>query len=229
MTGEALKAARKESKLTQQEVAAKLGLTQAYLSMIESGRRLVTEELAVKAVSLFRLPPTALPLKVDPPHKLDERGFKAELAALGFPGFAKFRRGKPKSNPARLLLLALCQDDLDKRVVEALPWLLVKYPDLDWQWVLMNAKVDDCQNRFGFVVDVAEDIAKMQRDPVQRERLSEMKALIERSRLAREDTLCADSMKKAKRRSIRRTRPAKARHWNLLTDMEAKNLGYVWG
>ena len=123
MTGEALKAAREEAKRTQAETAGKLGLTQAYLSMIEGGRRPVTEELQVKAVRVFHLAPTALPLKVDPQGALDEKGFKAELGALGYPGFAKFRVGRPKYNPARLLLLAICQDDLDRAVVEALPLL----------------------------------------------------------------------------------------------------------
>jgi transcriptional regulator with XRE-family HTH domain len=221
MTGEALKAAREEAKLTQGETAAKLGLTQAYLSMIEGGRRPVTEQLAVKAVSVFRLPATALPLKVDPQGKLDEHGFKAELGALGYPGFAKFRRGRPKYNPARLLLLALCQDDLDRAVVEALPLLVVKYADLDWQWVLANAKVCDCQNRLGFVVDVAEDVAKKQ-DNIERKReLKEIKAVIERSRLAREDTLCAESMGEKERKKLRQKRTGKAKHWNLLTDVGA--------
>jgi transcriptional regulator with XRE-family HTH domain len=220
MTGEALKAAREEAKLTQGEAAAKMGLTQAYLSMLERGLRPVTKELAKKAVGVFRLSPTALPLKVDQPGKLDERGFRAELGALGYPGLAKFRRGKPKYNPARLLLLALCQDVLDTGVVEALPWLVVKYVDLDWQWVLLNAKVCDCQNRLGFVVDVAEDLAKGLGEVERRGELREMKRAIEWSRLVREDTLCGESMGEAERKRLRRKRTAKARHWNLLTDVE---------
>lgn len=219
MTGEALKAAREEAKLTQGEAAAKLGLTQAYFSMMERGLRPVTEALALKAVRVFRMAETALPLKVDQPDKLDGRGFRAELGALGYPGLAKFRRGKPKYNPARLLLLALCQDVLDTGVVEALPWLVVKYVDLDWQWVLLNAKVCDCQNRLGFVVDVAEDVAKGLGDVERKKELREMKAVIERSRLAREDTLCGDSMNEKERKMLRRNRTGKARHWNLLTDV----------
>jgi hypothetical protein len=195
--------------------------------MIEGGRRPVTEEIAVKAVGVFRLPATALPLKVDAQSALDEKGFKAELGALGYPGFAKFRVGKPKYNPARLLLLALRQDVLDTRVVEALPFLLVKYVDLDWQWVLMNAKVFDGQNRFGFLVDLAEDVAKGLGDVERKSELKEMKRMIDWSRLAREDTLCQESMSQGERKLLRRKRPAKARHWNLLTDMEEKGLGYV--
>jgi transcriptional regulator with XRE-family HTH domain len=220
MTGEALKAAREEAKLTQAEAAEKLGLTQAYFSMMERGLRPVTKKLAVKAVRVFRLSPTALPLKVDPQGALDEKGFKAELGALGYPGFAKFRVGKPKYNPARLLLLAIGQDTLDIGVVEALPWLVVKYVDLDWQWVLRNAKAFDGQNRLGFVVDVAEDLAKKLGDVERRSELREMKRMIEWSRLVREDTLCGESMGEAERKRLRRKRTAKARHWNLLTDVE---------
>jgi transcriptional regulator with XRE-family HTH domain len=221
MTGEELKAAREEAKLTQGEAAAKMGLTQAYFSMIEAGRRPVTEKLAGKAVNVFRLSPTALPLKVDAQGALDESGFKSELGALGYPGFAKFRRGRPKYNPARLLLLAIDQDVLETRVVEALPWLLVKYVDLDWQWVLRNAKVFDGQNRLGFLVDVAEDVAKGLGDVERKSELREMKKMIDWSRLAREDTLCADSMGEKERKKLRQKRTAKARHWNLLTDLEA--------
>jgi transcriptional regulator with XRE-family HTH domain len=39
VTGEALKTGREEANMTQQEAASKLGLTQAYLSMLERGRR----------------------------------------------------------------------------------------------------------------------------------------------------------------------------------------------
>ncbi|MFC5864995.1 helix-turn-helix domain-containing protein [Acidicapsa dinghuensis] len=38
-TGNAPKARREEANLTQQEAALRLGLTQAYLSMLERGRR----------------------------------------------------------------------------------------------------------------------------------------------------------------------------------------------
>jgi hypothetical protein len=120
-----------------------------------------------------------------------------------------------------LLLLALCEDTLDTGVVEALPWLLVKYVELDWQWVLRNAKVFDGQNRLGFVVDVAEDVAKGLGDVERKSELKEMKRMIEWSRLVREDTLCADSMGEKERKKLRQKRPARARRWNLLTDVGA--------
>jgi hypothetical protein len=36
------------------------------------------------------------------------------------------------SNPAELILGTLLNRDLDVRLVEALPWLLTTYPNLDW-------------------------------------------------------------------------------------------------
>jgi transcriptional regulator with XRE-family HTH domain len=225
LTGEALKAAREEAKLTQAGAAGKLGLTQAYLSMLERGLRPVTEDLEARAIRVFRLPATALPLKGGRRVALDESGFKAELGALGYPGFE--RKGKPKYNPARLILMAIDQDELDRGVVEALPFVVLKYVDLDWEWLLREAKLHNRQNRLGFVVDVAADLAKTLRDPWQGKLLEEAKVGIERSRLATEDTLCAEGMGEKKREKLRQKRPAKARHWNLLTDLEARHLAHV--
>jgi len=226
VTGEALKAGREEANLTQQEAASKLGLTQAYLSMLEQGRRPVTTKLATQAMKVFQLPPTALPLEADLHSTLDESAFKAELGALGYPGF-RYLRGKSHLNPARLLFFALDQDDLDRRVVEALPWLAYTYPEMDWAWLTRNAKLNDRQNRLGFVVDLAEEVAEKAGEASRRKSLSQNRAVIERSRLAKEDTLAHESMTHAERKWLRRNRPPKARHWNLLTDLDVRHLAYA--
>jgi transcriptional regulator with XRE-family HTH domain len=226
VTGEALKTGREHASLTQQEAASRLGLTQAYLSMLELGRRPVTLELAMKATKVFHLPPTALPLEVDPPSTLDESAFKSELGALGYPGFS-YLRGKSHCNPARLLFLALDQDELDRRVVEALPWLVYTYPEMDWEWLTRNAKLNDRQNRLGFVVDLAEEYAEKMGDESRKKSLDQKKAVLERSRLASEDTLSNESMTQAERKWLRQNRPSKARHWNLLTDLDVRHLAYV--
>lgn len=226
VTGEALKAGREEANLTQQEAASKLGLTQAYLSMLERGHRPVTSELAMQAMKVFHLPPTALPLETGPRSTLNESTFKAELGALGYPGFS-YLRGKSHYNPARLLFLALDKDDLDRRVVEALPWLAYTYPEMDWEWLTRNAKLNDRQNRLGFVVDLAEEVAEKAGDPSRRKSLAQNKARIERSRLAKEDTLSHESMTQAERKWLRQNRLPKARHWNLLTDLDVRHLAYA--
>jgi hypothetical protein len=45
-----------------------------------------------------------------------------------------------------------------------------------------------------------------------------------RSGLAKEDTLCHDSLTEAERKWLRVNRPPEAARWNLLTDMKAENL-----
>lgn len=226
MTGETLKTGREQANLTQQEAAARLGLTQAYLSMLERGRRPVTAELAAQATRVFHLPPTALPLEVDRPSTVDESEFKSELSALGYPGFS-YLRGKSHYNPAGLLFLALDQDELDRRVAEALPWLVYMYPEMDWEWLIRNAKLNDRQNRLGFVVALAEEFAEKLADESRKTRLSRQLAIIERSRLVAEDTLANESMTQAERKWLRQNRPPKARHWNLLTDLDVRHLAYA--
>jgi hypothetical protein len=54
--------------------------------------------------------------------------------------------------------------------------------------------------------------------------LEEYAAVLDRSGLAIEDTLCHDSLTEAKRKWLRVNRPPEAAHGNLLTDMKAENL-----
>ena len=62
MTGSELKNARKASSWTQVQAANRLGVTQAYLSMVERGERAISDELALRAANVFEVPATALPL-----------------------------------------------------------------------------------------------------------------------------------------------------------------------
>ncbi len=38
------------------------------------------------------------------------------------------------------------------RLAEALPWVVLTYPDMDWPWLTREVKLQDAQNRLGFVV-----------------------------------------------------------------------------
>lgn len=184
MTGEELREARRRAGWTQEETAGRLGVTQAYLSMAERGRRVLPAGLARKAVEVLRASPTALPLReegVVAPSDSDK--LRAELAALGYPGFGHTGFGqtgfahvvtrgsgsgsgssagsgrarvRARRNPAEVLLNALRVADLDTRVVEGLPWLAWQYADLDWDWAVRNAKLHDLQNRLGFVTTLAQ-------------------------------------------------------------------------
>jgi transcriptional regulator with XRE-family HTH domain len=226
MTGTDLKTARLSANWTQQRASSKLGLTQAYLSMVECGLRPVSSQVAARAFKVFSLPPTALPLEPSNCLSFKDDDLKSDLGALGYPGFG-YLGGKPANNPARLLFYALDRPDLDARVVEALPWLTSTYVDLDWGWLVRNAKLNDRQNRLGFVTTLAAELAKRSNDEARLNKLTEHRTSLDRSRLAREDTLCHDSMTKAERKWLQHNRGPEARHWNLLTDLDVKHLAYA--
>jgi transcriptional regulator with XRE-family HTH domain len=229
MTGRDLRDARRKKGWTQVETAEKLGVTQAYLSMLESGRRSMPSTLARLAVEALHAPPTALPLHAQAfETPVESEKLSLQLAALGYPGFAHAHlRAKARRNPAEVLLTALHAADLDDRVTEGLPWLALAYADMDWDWVVPNAKLLDRQNRLGFVVTLASQLAFKSAEPHRSARLKEYAAVLERSRLAKEDTLCHDSLTEAERKWLRANRPATAAHWNLLTDMKAENLPHA--
>jgi transcriptional regulator with XRE-family HTH domain len=229
MDGLMLKDARLRKKWTQQEVALALGVTQAYLSMLEKGHRAVPDRLTVKVQRLLKLPPTVLPLEpeqgalTDSARKLD---FSAELGALGYPGFS-YRRARARHNPAEVLFAALNQPDLDARVAEGLPWLALAYADMDWDWLVRSAKLHDRQNRLGFAVSLALEVAEAKHEDGRAQELRQRAEVLDGSRLAREDTFCHDSMTDAEKSWLRQNRSPLAKYWNLLTDLTGDQLAYA--
>jgi hypothetical protein len=145
---------------------------------------------------------------------------------LGYPGFA-YLRGSVRLNPVELLMEALDSDDLDSRVTEALAWLPLAYPHLNWDWLTANAKLRDRQNRLGFVVELARQAAARGGSTQLEEELANHVARLESSRLVKEDTLCRESMTRSERTWLREHRPKSAEHWNLLTDLTVEQLDHV--
>src|SRR6516164_8126041 len=214
MTGERLKAGRFHAGLTQVQAARSLGVSQPYLSQLERGERPVSAELAGAAATLYRLPAPALPMPESTPvaDGADPERLARQLAGLGYPGFAHLR--SIKANPAAVVLESLLQRELEVRLVEALPWVLLAYRDMDWSWLVRQAKLRDAQNRLGFLVGLAKSLATTQaqfQDAL--EPLSSVEEQLERARLVREDTLCRDFMPVAERRWLEAHRSPLARHW----------------
>lgn len=228
MKHEQFKAGRLNAALTQVQAALRLGVSQPYLSQLEKGERPIRPGLARAAAALYRLPATALPIPeaVAERVRADPDKLARQLAGLGYPGFAHLRGSK--ANPAAVLLEVLVQDDLEVRLAEALPWVVLTYPDLDWSWLVQKAKLLDVQNRLGFVVAMARGLAnaRPQFRPAL-ERLTSVEHTLERARLAREDTLCRESMPPAERSWLATTRSPLARHWNLVTGLTADQLSYA--
>src|SRR5260221_58541 len=183
MNGHWLREERKRRGWTQEQAAARLGVSQTYLSLLENSRRPVSRRLATKLHRRFAVPPTALPVDATD-VQADAQSLAEGLAALGYPGFAHFKRRR-RHNPAQLLFAALRMNDLEARLSEALPWVVWRYPDLDWDWLVTRAKLHDLQNRLGFVVGLAREVAERKAQAATVAALTAVERRLEPSRLAR--------------------------------------------
>jgi hypothetical protein len=106
--------------------------------------------------------------------------------------------------------------------VEALPWVLGTYTDLDWEWLRDGAKLHNAQNKLGYLVHLAEQTVDSKRAVLMR-----WENELEEARLARDGTLCRDSMPEPERNWLKANRPEAATHWNLLTSLSAEHLSYA--
>jgi transcriptional regulator with XRE-family HTH domain len=221
MSGTDVRAARERRGWQQDELAERLGVSQGYVSLLESGRRPVSKHLAAKLVSLLSLSPSALP--VSTPKPLPNQQVARALARLGYPGFAYLRNGA-KVNPMEVLLGALLADDVDARVVEGLPWLLLRYPDVNWDRLVTYAKQHDAQNRLGFLVALASRLAAAKGDVAAVELLDRREQALQRSLLQQDDTFSRASLTQAERRWLAANRSPEAKRWNLLTALNVDRL-----
>ena len=228
MTGTDLQGGREQKGWTQEQAARKLGVSQPYLSLLEKGTRRVPEKLARKAATLYGLSAAKLPMETSW-HNVqanNDDALASDLAALGYPGLS-YLKSRRKRNPAEVMLSALSANNLDSRLAEALPWVLVKHPDLNWEWLVRAAKVNDLQNKLGFVTSVARRLAEKLGNHESVSLLREQESTLERSRLIREETLCHDSLTQSERRWLRSNRSDEAKHWNLLTDLSPEHLSHA--
>jgi len=225
MTGSEVQRARTSRGWTQVDLARKLGVSQAYVSLLESNRRVVTRDLRQKLVAALNLPASKLPVSSSseplPPDRV-----AGALGTLGYPGFGHLRHTRTL-NPAELLVRTLRRNSVEARVVEALPWLLVRFPDVDWNWLVSQAKQYDLQNRLGFVVTVARELAEQRNDVSTATSLRNRERVLERSRLQKEDTFAGERLTDAERRWLKTNRSPEAAHWNLLSNVSAGAVAFA--
>ena len=224
MTGEELRETREQLRWTQKHAAAKLRVSQPYLSLLENGLRPVSANLVERLAKHTPVPATALPLKEE--SVFDPQTFAASLGSLGYPRFSYLSDSRRRQNPAVLLLTALRQDQLEPRLTEALPWLLLLYPKLNWNWLVERAKRHNLQNRLGFLVSLARQLAEKQGASGSANTLARVEHQLEDARLAKVDAL-SRRLTQAERQYFQDHRSPTARHWNLLTGLSADTLQYA--
>ena len=222
---EVLKSARLAAGWSQHEAGARLGVSQPYYCQLENGARPLPDRLALRAARKLCVSPLVLPLPTvtTSPVPLESLELTSAVAQLGYPGFAHMKTKGQGLNPAELVARSLVHPNLDVRLVEALPWVLAEFFNLDWTWLVAQCRLLNLQNRLGYVTALARQLAK----PGTEAPLNGALVRLEESRLAAEGTLCRDSMSDAERVWVRKHRSPEAAHWNMLTTLTADQLTHA--
>lgn len=167
-----------------------------------------------------------------PVRRTRANAIAAALGSLGCPGFAQLslsfddEPAPAAQDPAVVVSAAIACDELPRNVVRALPWVVLEYAHMDWEFVLKEAKRRGTQNRLGFIVTMAEQLGAQSYGNEERlARLAEVEERLFDLRLDREDTLCQESMAESERVWLRANRGRDAAAWNLLTDIDPRELG----
>ena len=208
--------------ISQARLAEALGVTQAYISQLERGHRRVSRKLAAKLASLpelNQLPATVFPEDLARLEGLD-LDHASDLATLGYPGFRDATPGAPK-NPAAVIVSILARKHVAPAVMAAIPWVLLRFPEINIDWLVAQARLNNLQNRLGFLTDLALQLGAAPQ-------LEKLRDDLEDSRLAKEDTLARD-LSAAERQFFDEHRSDAARHWNLLTGLTKDTLPYLRG
>lgn len=218
--------------MSQAQLAHALGITQAYVSQLESGARKVSKKLAARLAALPKLqylPATVFPADLTDVDRIDH-DLAADLGALGYPGFAAAAGGTPQ-NPATVIVAILKRRQVAPAVMAAIPWVLLHFPGINTTWLVDQARLNNLQNRLGFLTDLTYEFAAARTAAGQFNeayllRLEAMRGQLEESRLANEDTL-ARQLTPAERQFFAEHRSETARHWNLLTGLTKAHLPFV--
>lgn len=221
MNGTQVRAARKARGLTQVQLARQLGVSQGYVSLVESNQRSVPTNVAQRLAAVLPMSATSVPVTDTSPLNAEQA--PRLLGSLGYRGFG-YLESKRRMNPAEVLLRTLRSETLDGRVARALPWLVVEYPDLNWNWLVRQAKQQDLQNRLGFVVSLGRALAEAKGRAHASALLAKWERRLEASRLLKKDRLSA--MTQAEERWLLEHSSPEARHWNVLSSLTADSVSH---
>jgi len=95
----------------------------------------------------------------------------------------------------------------------------VRYPDMNREWLVREARARNLQNRLGFVVTLGRRAAG-------RDDLQSLEQTLADSKLAKEDSFCKE-LSEPERRWLREYRSEEAKQWHLLSDLRPDALRHV--
>lgn len=157
------------------------------------------------------------------------RAIKDALGALGYPGFLSLFseiEAEEGHDPAVVLMAALACDRLEEPVIEALPWLVLRYENLDWDWLVAEARRRGVQNRLGFVVSLA---LRASAGSLGMERLTRLASIEEElfaCRLPRQETRWL-RVPPARREFVAARRSEEAAQWGVLSCLRPDELRFL--
>jgi hypothetical protein len=163
-------------------------------------------------------------------EELRARVLKDALGALGYPGFISLfstLEAEEGHDPAVVLMAALACDRLDEAIVEALPWLVLRYEHMDWGWLVAEARRRGVQNRLGFVVALA--LRAGAGGTLGMERLTRLAAVEEElyaCRLPKEEALWP-GVPAARRETVKAARSEEASQWGVPSLLRSQELRYL--
>lgn len=159
------------------------------------------------------------------------RAIKDALGALGYPGFVSLFseiEAEEGHDPAVVLMAALACDRLEDSVLEALPWLVLRYGNLDWNWLVAEARRRSVQNRLGFVVSLALRASAGSLGMEQLTRLAAIEEELFACRLPRQETRWL-RVPPAKREFIAARRGEEAAQWGVPSCLRPDELRFLAG
>jgi hypothetical protein len=168
-------------------------------------------------MKVYGLSPTVLPVEVREVASADTLAH--ELALLGYPGYAHLRKSAKAVNPASFLLTALGQCNLEARTAEGLPWVVLRYPDMERDFLVREARTRNLQNRLGFVVTLGRRAAN-------RDDLQPLEQALADSKLAKEDSFCKQ-LNEAEHQWLKQHSSEEAKEWHLLSDLKPNSVRYA--
>ena len=91
----------------------------------------------------------------------ENQTFALRLAAIGYPGYGYLRRPRQSGETSmKVLLGVLSCTDPEPRLIEALPWIILRHWRTDFSLLIEEAETLHVQNQLGFLVSIARRISQ---------------------------------------------------------------------